>query len=583
VFKIPVKSLRNTIFVRLLFTYLVVILPIILLGIYLYNWSYQNASQEVSRNTLAQLTAYLEDLDREIEWMELQQYDILQESELRKASLTWQMMDGVERKESINYLLHRLTSIKSTSAYIKDIHIHMRSIGKTISAGNAFHDIDRKKYEAIRKRMEGSASRLLILEDSLHLGASMFGGNSGEEPLYLVQIELDNDKLKESLQQINVYPESGSFLMADRSDYALDSGGGSPDMLQAYRSAAASSPGGDTMLLKVDGRKYHFDRSESARLGLSVASYLPEETVSRPLNKFNVWAALFAGTSIFAIAVYSLSTYKFVHRPLLLLVQSFRRMEAGALDIRIDHEQKDEFGYLYERFNQMLAKLQALIDQDFKQKLMMQKAELKQLQSQINPHFLYNSFFIMNSLARTGDTERIELFTKMLGEYFRFITRDGEDNVPLSEEIKHARTYTEIQKLRFSRRIRVQFDELPQEMERIRVPRLIVQPIIENAYEHSLERMSESGMLRITFEAADREAMIIVENNGGDVSDAEIEQLQRRITSAAESHEMTGMANIHRRIALTYGEGSGLSLSRSELGGLQVVIRIKHGEENRDV
>jgi len=231
----------------------------------------------------------------------------------------------------------------------------------------------------------------------------------------------------------------------------------------------------------------------------------------------------------------------------------------------------------------MLAKLQALIDQDFKQKLMMQKAELKQLQSQINPHFLYNSFFIMNSLARTGDTERIELFTNMLGDYFRFITRDGEDNVLLAEEIKHARTYTEIQKLRFSRRIRVQFDELPPEMERIRVPRLIVQPIIENAYEHSLEQMTEDGMLRITFAASDQEALIIVENNGGDMSDAEIEQLQSRVTAAAESHEMTGIANIHRRINLTYGEGSGIWLSRSELNGLQVVIRIKRGEGIRDV
>ncbi|PIB49060.1 hypothetical protein AOA60_29080, partial [Pseudomonas sp. 2822-17] len=119
--------------------------------------------------------------------------------------------------------------------------------------------------------------------------------------------------------------------------------------------------------------------------------------------------------------------------------------EKGGLDQPIEHSKKDEFGFLYDRYNKMMRRLKVLIDQDYKQKMMMQKAELKQLQSQINPHFLYNSFFILNSLAKIEDTERIELFTNMLGEYFRFITKNGESEVPLVDEIKHARTYTEIQ------------------------------------------------------------------------------------------------------------------------------------------
>ncbi len=174
-------------------------------------------------------------------------------------------------------------------------------------------------------------------------------------------------------------------------------------------------------------------------------------------------------------------------------------MEDGELNNPIEHEQEDEFGFLYNRYNIMLYKLRRLIEQDYKQKLMMQKAELKQLQSQINPHFLYNSFFILNSLAKTEDTERMEQFTSMLGEYFKFITRNEEEHVTLSEEMKHARMYTEIQQLRFSRRIKVQFDELPEEMEHIKVPKLIVQPIIENAFEHSLEKKVDEGLLWVHF------------------------------------------------------------------------------------
>jgi two-component system sensor histidine kinase YesM len=157
-----------------------------------------------------------------------------------------------------------------------------------------------------------------------------------------------------------------------------------------------------------------------------------------------------------------------------------------------------------------------------------------------------------------------------------------DDNVRLGDEIKHAQVYTEIQKIRFSRRIRVQFDELPKEMEWILVPRLIVQPIIENAYEHSLEQMPDEGMLRVTFEHHPNEALIIVEDNGGMVSEERLKVLNNRLSSTANTDEITGMMNIHRRIILTYGEGSGIFLSRNEWNGLKVTIRIHGREANWD-
>ncbi|WP_419874193.1 sensor histidine kinase [Candidatus Pristimantibacillus sp. PTI5] len=580
--KFPAISIRNTIFVRLVFTYLIVILPIILLGAYLYNWSYKNASQDISRATVKQLTYYLEGLNREIVWMELQQFDILEDSELNRLAATWGMMDNAERRSSLNYLLHRLTSFQNNSPYIKDIYVHIRTINKTVSAVNAIYDFDSERFDYFRSNAGGNENRLMNWNNTLHLSASKQSGKKGEEPLFLVEIELDTERLRDSLQQINIYPDSGSFLFSDMTGFTLISQKETNPIIKDDVKAANAS-NGNTFLLNMNGKKYHFNKANSEKLGLTVATYLPEETVKRPLSIFYRWAWVFAITSFFAVVIFSYSSYKIIHKPLLSLVQSFKRMEGGALNIRIEHEKKDEFGYLYTRFNHMLTKLQSLIDQDFKQKMMMQKAELKQLQSQINPHFLYNSFFILNSLAKTGDIDRIELFTNMLGEYFRFITRNGEDHVLLSEETRHSQMYTEIQKLRFSRRIRVQFDDLPKEMEQIKVPRLIIQPIIENAYEHSLEKMIEEGLLRVSFEMDYAEARIIVEDNGDSISDSEIEALRGRLDPTDESYEMTGVINIHRRLVLTYGEGSGLFLSRSELNGLKVVIRIKLQEEIWDV
>lgn len=577
-FKFPAFSMRNSIFVRLVFTYLIVVFPIILLGIYLYQWSYQNASNEITRATVKQLEYYLDSLNREVEWMELQLFDTVEDSGLNKLSATWSLMDSAEQRESLNELLHRLTSFQNSSPYMKDVYVHIRPIDKTVSAVNAVQPLDEVRFHTFNSQAGKNEKRLQLWNDELHLSASKQSGKKGEEPIFIVQIELDSEKLRKSLNQINLYPDSGSLLILEESGYTIRSHSESDDKILEFVQQASATDDNE-FLMKMNGRSYHLNKVYSDSLGLSVAAYLPEETVKRPLNKFYMWGLLFALTSLLAVVAFSYYSYRFIHRPLLYLVQGFKRMESGSLDAPIEHERGDEFGYLYTRYNQMLARLHNLIDQDFKQKMMMQRAELKQLQSQINPHFLYNSFFILNSLAKTGDVERIELFTNMLGEYFRFITRNGEDHVLLSEEVKHSRMYSEIQKLRFSRRIRVQFDELPAEMERTRVPRLIIQPIIENAYEHSLEKMAEEGLLRVTFEHNEKEAFITIEDNGDAIEDSEIQVLQERLDDSANSFENTGILNIHRRLVLTFGEGSGIFLSRSELNGLRVVIRIKLEEE----
>lgn len=544
-----------------------------MLGFYLYNWSYKNASDDISRATVTQLNYYLEDLNREIEWMELQQFDLVEDSELNKLAVTWRKMSIVERRESLNYLLHRLTSFKNSSAYIKDINVHIYSISKTVSAMNSVVDLDEKAYTKLIANISTNRDRLYYSNQVLQLISSKFGGGKGELPNYVVQIVLDPVKLKESLQQLSIYSDSGSFLISESSEFTVMSNDESSIVVNSYMNEEKAYRN-SMSVLAVNEEKYHIDKAYSDKLKLTIVTYLPEKTVKRPLDFFYYWAWLFAIASFIAIIVFSYTTYSFIHKPLLLLIQSFRRMEAGELDYPIIHDKKDEFGYLYTRFNHMLTKLKSLIDQDYKQKMMMQKSELKQLQSQINPHFLYNSFFILNSLAKVEDTERIEQFTVMLGEYFRFITRNGEDLVLLSEEIKHSRMYTDIQELRFSRRIRVQFDELPEEMESIRVPRLIIQPIIENAYEHSLEKMSEQGFLRITFEKIHGVIRIIVEDNGEHLSEEKLAMLQQRILHISEENEMTGIINIHRRLMITFGEDSGLSLERSDLNGLKVIICI---------
>lgn len=577
-------SLRNTIFLRLIITFLLIMLPILLSAVYLYHWVVQTASADITKTAAAQTAFYLTDLENEIERIKLLQFSLLEDDNLNELALAWETMATIDRTENMNSLMKRLYTVQNSSMYIKDVSVHIATIERTMSALGRVRGFEAERYREIRS-VFGSASQVIEWNGGLFLGAMKQRGTKGAEPLFTVEIELDTLKLQEALAQFNTYPGSGTLLLSDSAKVALASGtgelskAGAPFYVREIRPDAA----GKTAKLLIAGNRYYAVQAHSADLGLSIYRFIPDQVVRKPLSKFYKWAWVFAACALGIFAAFALSTYKFIHKPMLTLVKSFRRMEQGDLGIYIAHESKDEFRYLYGRFNQMVENLRSLIDQVYKQKIMAQRAELKQLQSQINPHFLYNSFFILNTMAKTGDTERIEQFTTLLGEYFEFVTRNASDLVALEQEIHHARMYAEIQELRFSRRIQVRFDTLPDELRSIPVPRLIVQPIIENAFKHSLEKKVKDGLIAVRFEKVSSQVRIIVEDNGDRLTDEALEQIRKALHDVQDQAEITGMVNIHRRIRITFGEDSGLQTERSELGGLRVTILLADGGDRSGV
>lgn len=571
----PEFSLRNTIFIRLIVTFLLIMVPVALLGIYIYHWGIRTASEDISKTAVSQISFYLNDLENEIERMKLLQYGFVEDTDLNNLAIIWESMGDIERMESINSVLGRAFTMQNSSDYILDVNVHIRAIGKTISAINGVKDFDEKRYEAMRALL-GKQTQLTEWEGHLLLIAAKPAGTVEREPLFIVEFGLDNLKLQEALQQFNVYPDSSAVLITGHAGLVLVSGQGvgRTKDVEELKNDLSKIADGNSESLELEGRSYFVSHAYSSQLDMSIYRFIPEQIVRRPLDKFYIWAWLFAFVSLIIIMVYALSTYKFIHKPLLKLVKGFRRLESGDLELAIAHDANDEFRYIYARFNQMVANLRTLIDQVYKQKILAQRSELKQLQSQINPHFLYNSFFIINTMAKRGDNERIEQFSVQLGEYFQFVTRNASDEVTLKQEIHHAKMYTEIQKLRFSRRIQVRFDDLPAAFEEILVPRLIVQPIIENAFEHSLEKMARNGVISVQFERFEDWACIIVEDNGNSLSNEELERISLAIVHRDDKSETTGMMNIHRRLVITFGEGSGLHLTRGELGGIRVTIRV---------
>jgi two-component system, sensor histidine kinase YesM len=212
-----------------------------------------------------------------------------------------------------------------------------------------------------------------------------------------------------------------------------------------------------------------------------------------------------------------------------------------------------------------------------------QNAELKQLQYQINPHFLYNSLLIIYSLVKMGDSECAMKLARHMGNYYQYITRSSSEEVPLVKEITHAKDYVGIQRIRFSNRIKAEFEEIPEGMQNFIVPRLIVQPIIENSYNHGLKDKIRDGILKVQMQQEQGYLSIFVEDNGEEMKEEKLAELRRMLGSNDPGIEKSGLLNVHRRLQIKYGSDSGIHVSQGEYGGLRVEIRIKTGGEVSNV
>lgn len=282
--------------------------------------------------------------------------------------------------------------------------------------------------------------------------------------------------------------------------------------------------------------------------------------------------------SIVIIMIFSFSIYRSIHKPLSVLIRGFRMAEQGQTSIHIPQSRRDEFGYLYSRFNHMIERLHILIDENYVARIRTSEAELKHLQSQIQPHFLYNSLFSIKQMAEVENVELIQEFTDYLGQYFRYMSRDSHSEVSLGEEVDHALVYASIQKIRFGSRVQLQLEELSREYRDITIPRVIIQPIVENVFEHALAKRSQGGILKLSYQVEHDKLSVRIEDDGDQLSDEILSSLQASFQESANqrhgNEEITGLMNVNQRLRIKFGTGYGLSAQRSALGGLCMILNI---------
>lgn len=564
---------QPTLIFRIIVLFLVLLIPLYFLAFYENQISRSILKQEIASSMTDRIVFYSNTLDSEISHIVQMKTDLISDEDLQKLSTLSITLSNYERLSAVNRLAKRLLVFKESSRLVSDVVVYIPNIDKTISTLGLTAPMSVMDQRWIREANISYSPRIKLWQDQF-----IFSVNdspySGARTNFYLKIILSREALLQTLQQVALN-EAGNFYMADIDKTWLLSSDSQADSLPVELQALMKDGDSGFGSLTLNDEQYFVAFNSSKYLGTRLMVTVPDRTVFGKLDRYHLLLWISSLATLVIIVVFSHQLFLLIHRPLRQLIRTFRRVEHGDFNISISYKKNDEFQYLFSQFNRMVNQLRELIREAYEGKLYAQQAQLKQLQSQINPHFLYNTVFVLHRMASSYGLTDVTKFTDHLGKYLMFLTRTGSDTVALEEEWKHSVIYTEIQKIRFADRIQVEWPELSSEYHELQVPRLILQPILENAYKYGLEQRARDGLLRIRVFHSGGMLTIAIDDNGKALNEDTIAKLQNSLLQRSDTQEMTGLLNVHRRMQLFFGDSYGLKVRRSDLGGLQVEMNLR--------
>lgn len=564
---------------KVVVVFIAFMIPLVAMNIWVNYKEMSFTKKTITDSAVAGASFYANQLDKELYFIRSQQLQFVNDKDLQKLSFQGSTLDEYALFELINQTKDRLSAIQYSSELIVDAGVYVKEIGKTISSIGGISDTPNYESEFIVP-LAGLTPKPSFYQKDGRLFFIESENNSG----IISYIEISTSRLREALRQITtLYQESEVSLGSKTLGHVLSTAKDQNVIIPLLAQLEEGNKGNanPSRVIDIAGASYFVLTCPVGSLNLSLVMYVDHNEITRPLRQYSFWFYALFVIAIVVLLLYSYSLNIMIHRPLSKLTKAFQMMETDNLNLVIESKTRDEFHYLFHSFNRMAFRLKRSIEENYEHKIAIQQSELKQLQSQINPHFLYNSFFNIYMMCKVGDSDGAAELSQKLGSYYQYITRNGSDEMPLYKEYQHALDYCEIQCIRFSNRIRYEHEEIPDYAKAVTVPRLIIQPIVENVFEHAFEDGMVNGIMSMTVDYQEGVVRIRVEDNGRLLTDETLQSLQEQLRDESGPQEKTGLMNVNNRLQLKYGAGSGLFVSRSQHGGLRAELMIRTQNERK--
>ena len=593
-------SFRVKIFIII---FIAILLPVILVSSILFKRSEQAITDQTSKVVISSLDFAIQNIDYSLDAAVGMSELILTDSGFISTADSGRIFDDEEKtrkysgvRELLNFILARIKSL-NILAGIDSFYVYLVNQDAIIDSKTTYYEnVNEDNVDFLQKLKSDEYNEAWFvsepvdyytinriesrLADSKHLITynKVLKGKSGNT-LAVLAVNIDENFLSDYYKRIQT-GISGEFVVIDRNEniaaHANKSVIGKKfDKYSELNSRITNSKyQSGSFFLKIDNEEKFVVYSISK---YSTWRYIVIIPASDILGKvYEIRSFLFVIISITILLVFGITlllSFTF-YKPLEKLVSAMQKIESRNLNVKIDDKRRDEYQKVYKGFNDMVSELKSLINDLTNEKILKKEAEIKLLQAQINPHFLYNTLESIHSIAKIKNVEEISLMVSALSKFFRISLSGGKDIVTLSEAIDLAVSYLTIQNIRFKGKISYDVN-VTEELKGYKVPKLILQPIVENSIYHGIERRKGEGKLVITGEMEDGVLKLVVEDNGIGIDKDNLQELRESIESESfEDSRNFALRNLNRQIKLKYGPGYGIYIESESGIGTRVSVRL---------
>ena len=547
-----------------------VIVPLYLISVNIGMQANNEAQRSIIDFTQQNLRFLVGNIEREFGNAIIRQHEMVNNRDLQAIIAHGDMPLSFEIARSNSDLKRQLQQIVLESNYIERATIYIPNTMRRISSEGVGR-LTQRDIEFIEKAVGiVPYGPFMQVDDKVYVIFSPLISIE-EETLYIISMEIYLPLLEQTLQDF-LESEHGNIILIGR-EGGIDVWNGIDDSLFGNLQYFVNFFDMETDVW--ESQQYLAIGHKSNMLNTTFVAYFYRTQFFGQITRHINWLWILTAYLMMLIVIIVFIIKRMISAPLQKLTDGFAKVAQGDFNIELQYSGNDEFGYAYKTFNEVATQHKQMIEQVYEQKIHAQSAELKQMQYQINPHFLYNSHYLIQIMSLSRDYEAIDRLSKHLGAFYRYITKGTMNEVTLSEEVANAKDYLEVQVMRFRDRVNVTFDEIPEGFENFKMPKLILQPLIENAYSHGMEKIVKHGVLKVSIKSENNFLIITVEDNGNCVNEETVKSINERLTKLDKNVEITGLINVHRRIRIRFGENSGIFVSRSEFGGFKADLKME--------
>ncbi|MDQ0232536.1 sensor histidine kinase [Metabacillus malikii] len=542
-----------------------------------FQFAFNMYDQQIYRKSSQVLIMSSKQIEDELTNIEELSFNILKDSVLQShLTRTKEEISKYEQFQIESEIWEKLTSFIGNEKYIQSIYLYDQS-GREYRAGsNHSKRIDKMKDVLIDKAVGGNGSNVWVSDAKTNnyiysTRQIKAYKNLSLEFLATLIIEVNLDEIIKELPKVWDGHEGGIIISNRQGPFYREE-----NIFNYEHLVYSTADSQGYFIQKVKGRSFFITYFQSPYSDWTYWNIIPFGSMFAKVTAMKyivifIFLLLYSG-AIFLAVKFS----RHITNPIENLVSSMKNVQQGDFNISEtlklhDYGEKDEVGILHHNFYTMIERINELIKENYEKQLLIKDTEFKALQSQINPHFLYNTLESINWLAKINKQQQISNMVESLGYLLRNAISIKEDVITLREEIEIVNHYVTIQKFRFEERLNFNL-YIDEQVLDCKLPKLIIQPLVENSINYGLESMIECCHISVSAYKADGNIHLIVEDNGVGIDENQISKIIKGNVNSKGNG--IGIKNIDSRIKLVFGEEYGVKIESTLNLGTKVIIVI---------